>query len=230
MGLFAFGMFVSSAHLAATNSTTIESMNRGRVWTLAVLIPRPDDFYASRPPHWTPPFTTVTYPAAPSAPQVVSPEQAHRHFAVLHTRPGENPFDLGSYLANMREVMGNSILDWLIPLKLSPCADHSRHESAYALGPVVQKIKGDVGLDQSDRHVRARSGDQVSHSWSQRRSESSTAGSSNAAVRGHSLSETSSESRSQRDGHRRHTSAHGSRSAARSEATSSQGQAQAGRR
>ena len=225
MGLFAFGMFASSAHLAATNSTTIESMNRGKVWTLAVLIPCPDNFYASRPPHWTPPFTTVTYPATPSAPRVVSPEQAHRHFAVLHTRPGENPFDLGSYLANMREVMGNSILDWLIPLKLSPCADHSRHESAYALGPVVQKIKGDVGLDEWDRHVRARSGDQVSHSWSQR----STAGSSNAAVRGHSLSETSSESRSQRDCHRTHRSAHGSRSAVNSETTSSQGQAQAGR-
>lgn len=223
MGLFAVGMLISSVHLAATNSTTIESMNRGKVWTLAVLIPRPSDFYASRAPHWPLQFATVSYPGTLAAPEAAGPGQASRHFALLNTRPGQNPFDLGDPLSNMCEVMGYSTVDWFLPLKLSPCANHSRQESMYSLGAVVQGMKRDAGLHEWDLHVRGRAYDQVRRSRS--RSRRSTAGSSNAAVRGHSLSETSSQSRSQHRSQCRHRSAHGSGSAARSERTSSQGQA-----
>jgi palmitoyltransferase len=42
--------------------------------------------------------------------------------------------------------MGYSIIDWLLPLKHSPCADHSSSESAFALGPVVTRLKQEAGL------------------------------------------------------------------------------------
>jgi palmitoyltransferase len=42
--------------------------------------------------------------------------------------------------------MGHSIGDWLLPLKQSPCADHSSSESAFALGPVVTRLKQEAGL------------------------------------------------------------------------------------
>jgi palmitoyltransferase len=42
--------------------------------------------------------------------------------------------------------MGYSISDWLLPLKHSPCADHSSSESAFALGPVVTRLKQEAGL------------------------------------------------------------------------------------
>lgn len=70
-------------------------------------------------------------------------------FAILQTLPGENPFDLGSPLKNIQQVMGFSLLEWLLPIKQSPCADHSSNESAFALGPVVTRLKKEAGLEVS---------------------------------------------------------------------------------
>jgi palmitoyltransferase len=43
-------------------------------------------------------------------------------------------------------VMGHNMIDWFLPLKQSPCADHSGQESAFALGPVVTRLKQEAGL------------------------------------------------------------------------------------
>lgn len=217
-------MFFTSAHLASTNTTTIESLNRAKVWTLAVLIPRPNEFYASKPPQWTPPFATVSYLVDSSVPE--TPGSPRREFAILHSRPGENPFDLGSLLANLRDVMGHSILDWFIPLKLSPCVDHGRRESVYALGPALQRMKQEAGLEGSSDTV-------VSPVTRERRRESrsrrSIRGCSNGGARSRSLREGSSRARSHRSHrshHRRHQSANGSRdNTSKLERASSQGRA-----
>lgn len=148
--LFSAGMTLSSVQLAMLNITTIENLNRHSVvWTLAIRVPEhllrrlwtPDS-------PWAPTFRMVSYPLEPSAPnQSPSDSSAERHvFAILHTLPGENPFDLGSKLKNVQQVMGYSVTDWLLPLKHSPCADHSSPESAFALGPVVTRIKQEAGL------------------------------------------------------------------------------------
>lgn len=136
--------------LALLNSSTIESLDRkSKVWTLAILIPRPHDFYNS-PAGQNRKFPTILYPNPSNTLNVSSPTAAitePREFAILSTQAGENPFDLGSPLANLKEVMGHSFLDWILPLKPSPCANHSNGESAYALGPIVQKLRRDAGLD-----------------------------------------------------------------------------------
>lgn len=148
--LFSAGMTLSSVQLAMLNITTIENLNRHSVvWTFAIRVPEhllrrlwtPDS-------PWAPTFRMVSYPLEPSAPnQSPSDSSAERHvFAILHTLPGENPFDLGSKLKNVQQVMGYSVTDWLLPLKHSPCADHSSSESAFALGPVVTRIKQEAGL------------------------------------------------------------------------------------
>lgn len=150
---FAGGMSLSSIQLALLNLTTIENLNRRSVvWTLAIRVPEHmlDRLWATDSP-WAPTFRMVSYPlqppASPSQPQTTNPSRDERHvFAILHTLPGENPFDLGSNLKNLQQVMGHSILDWLLPLKHSPCADHSSTESAFALGPVVTRLKQEAGL------------------------------------------------------------------------------------
>ncbi|GIJ85796.1 palmitoyltransferase pfa5 [Aspergillus pseudoviridinutans] len=147
-GFFAFGMTISSVQLAAYNLTTIENLNRrSAVWTLAIRVPR---HILSK--NWAPTFRTITYPLPPlpSAESEVAREfpVGEQHvFAILQTLPGENPFDLGSPLKNIQQVMGFSLLEWLLPIKQSPCADHSSHESAFALGPVVTRLKKEAGLE-----------------------------------------------------------------------------------
>ncbi|KAH1492770.1 palmitoyltransferase pfa5 [Aspergillus fumigatus] len=147
-GFFTFGMAISSVQLAANNLTTIENLNRrSAVWTLAIRVPR--HILSKR---WAPTFRTITYPLPPVPPaesEVAreSPGGEQHVFAILQTLPGENPFDLGSPLKNIQQVMGFSLLEWLLPIKQSPCADHSSNESAFALGPVVTRLKKEAGLE-----------------------------------------------------------------------------------
>ncbi|KAJ5319076.1 uncharacterized protein N7506_011780 [Penicillium brevicompactum] len=153
--LFAFftaGMTLSSLQMGIFNITTIENLNRRTaVWTLAIRVPEYllDRLWDTQSP-WAPTFRMVSYPpetSTASQPQATNPSAGERHvFAILHTLPGENPFDLGSPFKNLQQVMGRSVLDWLLPIKQSPCADHSSMESHYALGPVVTRLKQEAGL------------------------------------------------------------------------------------
>ncbi|KAJ5665502.1 Palmitoyltransferase pfa5 [Penicillium maclennaniae] len=151
-GLFSAGMTLSSIQLAMLNITTIENLSRHSVvWTLASTC---SDAFGHPTLPGPPTFRMISYPLEPlEPPEPLTPTQppsspsAERHvFAILHTQPGENPFDLGSKLKNLQQVMGYSITDWLLPLKHSPCADHSSPESAFALGPVVTRLKQEAGL------------------------------------------------------------------------------------
>ncbi|KAF3479736.1 palmitoyltransferase pfa5 [Arthroderma uncinatum] len=149
-GLFLGGMLISSLQMALCNSSTIESLDwNTKVWTLAILIPRPFDL-DNLPAGSRPPFPIVSYPTtaarSPDEPTTNGSAAPRRQFAILHTRPGENPFDLGDPFDNLEEVMGHGILDWILPIKHSPCAFHDRQDSMYALGSVVQRMKRDAGL------------------------------------------------------------------------------------
>lgn len=150
--LFSGGMTLSSVQLAMINVTTIENLSRRSVvWTLAIRVP---DHLLERlwvaDSAWAPTFRMVSYPPEPpttTTPQPNDPSLIERHvFAILHTRPGENPFDLGSSLKNLQQVMGYTVAEWLLPIKQSPCADHSSLESAFALGPVVTRLQQEAGL------------------------------------------------------------------------------------
>lgn len=111
---------------------------------------------AIRVPRGTPPgqnYSVVTYPlprppgGANSAKrtvgnEVISPRDqlATRTFAVVKTEMGENPWDLG-YYRNWKSVMGNNIVDWLLPINKSPCALHENNVSFYEMGPLYQKLR-----------------------------------------------------------------------------------------
>lgn len=145
-------MTLSSVQMGIFNITTIENLNRRTaVWTLAIRVPEYllDRLWDTQSP-WAPTFRMVSYPPETSTagqPPTTNPSTGERHvFAILHTLPGENPFDLGSPFKNLQQVMGRSIADWLLPIKQSPCADHSSMESHYAFGPVVTRLKQEAGL------------------------------------------------------------------------------------
>jgi palmitoyltransferase len=140
--------------MASSNTTTIENLSRhNAVWTLAVRVPEHllERLWAPDYP-WAPTFRMVSYPPqqVPSSdpqPDVTNIPTGERHvFAILHTQPGENPFDLGSPIKNLQQVMGYSVIDWLLPIKPSPCTDHSSKESHYAMGPVVTRLRQEAGL------------------------------------------------------------------------------------
>ena len=148
-------MAVSSFQFAMINSTTIENLGRRKkVWTLALSVPR---HMMESDPQCVSALQTVSYPfpgqsiSPPTSSQTSQPQE-RRVFAVVDTKPGENPFDLGSRLANAKEVMGYTVLEWLLPLLHSPCADHSSKESAYALGPAIQRLRNEIGLDDTPQH------------------------------------------------------------------------------
>lgn len=125
--LFAVGIFGNTFFMTLRNLTTVEALNRvNATYHLSVLITpswcnrRNDEQY---------PFRTTTYPGAPGA-----------LYAILMTRPGDNPWDLGT-LKNWKAVMGESVFDWFLPLRYSPCTNHDRQDSEFEFGPVVETVK-----------------------------------------------------------------------------------------
>lgn len=152
-GLFTFGMSVSTIQLACYNLTTIENLSRrSAVWTLAIRVPDHLVSKLNSESGWAPTFATISYPLQPTPPATdLQNRDTPRHvFAILQTQPGENPFDLGSWLKNLQQVLGYSLWEWLLPIKQSPCANHSSLESAFALGPVVSRIKREAGLEPAE--------------------------------------------------------------------------------
>ncbi|KAL8998109.1 MAG: hypothetical protein Q9169_002802 [Polycauliona sp. 2 TL-2023] len=124
--LFLLGMSGSSLQFVFLNTTTIENLSRHtKVWQLAVLMP-PMPAQNYNPP----PYRTITYGQDPNN---------TRTFAILHSKPGENPWDLG-YFRNFKSVMGEHWYDWFLPIKPSPCAKHDRQDCEFETGPVVERM------------------------------------------------------------------------------------------
>ncbi|KAL8736386.1 MAG: hypothetical protein Q9181_002438 [Wetmoreana brouardii] len=152
--LFLLGMSGSSLQFVFLNTTTIENLSRRtKVWQLAIHMPHPPQYPGPLP------FRTVTYgqpPPPPSDPQDPTstpppPQQQQqpvaplRTFAILHSRPGENPWDLG-YTRNFISVMGEHWYDWFLPLRHPPSARHDRLDCEFETGPVVERMKREAGI------------------------------------------------------------------------------------
>lgn len=145
LGMFSAGMSGAAARFVLRNMTNIDLLKRRMSYQLAVRVPL-GTLSTER-------FMTITYPLPRmSANGNVAPEPtgrdalARRTFAILRTEPGENPWDLG-WRRNWVEVMGHSPLDWLLPIKRSPCSRHECAESEYPFGPLVAELKVRYGLD-----------------------------------------------------------------------------------
>ena len=148
--MFTLGMTGSSLQFALVNTTTIENLSRKTiVWTLAIHMPKL--------PETPPRYHTISFSAGTSTPESdISAEQqasgAIKTFAILHTKPGENPFDLGPW-QNFKTVMGNHWYDWLLPIRNSPCCNHDRRDGQFAMGPVVQRMRAEAGIASPDESM-----------------------------------------------------------------------------
>lgn len=140
--LFTLGMSLSSLQFILVNTTTIENLSRKTiVWDLALQLP--EGFTAQIP-----------YPTVSFSPSQVIPRSSTnpvinagpvRRYVILHSKPGQSPWDLGGF-RNFQSVMGLHWYQWIFPLSYSPCCDHSRPESQFELGPVVDQMRKEAGI------------------------------------------------------------------------------------
>nr|XP_036580870.1 palmitoyltransferase pfa5 [Colletotrichum truncatum]KAF6788942.1 palmitoyltransferase pfa5 [Colletotrichum truncatum] len=148
-GLFTFLMTATSWRFIFLNITNIDALRKS--WTHQLALRVPNNTVSGSG------YGIVTYPL-PKYPQGVptssdgtvdstSPRDrlATRVFAVVSTEPDENPWDLG-WRRNWTSVMGNSLIDWLLPIRGSPCAIHDSMHSDYEMGPVLQALRARHGL------------------------------------------------------------------------------------
>jgi len=66
-------------------------------------------------------------------------QMAKRTFSIIQMPLGDNPWDLGSYVKNLQTVLGTNFLEWLLPVKRSPCSNHEDPRSQFAFGPDVDR-------------------------------------------------------------------------------------------
>ena len=112
------------------------------------------NMHASRPPRRSSALPwqdriwkgTISYPLHLPTDRPPLPAPPIRRFAILETLPGMNLWDLGSPYLNFKAVFGNSLHDWLLPIKHSPCCDHESHISQYPLGPDFEELLVEAGL------------------------------------------------------------------------------------
>ncbi|KAK8070466.1 Palmitoyltransferase PFA5 [Apiospora hydei] len=160
--LFTFMMTITSLRYVLLNMTNVDLLgSRTKVYQLAVRIPRGSEGTDS--------YHVINYPlerpgSSYSANQrnnnnngtrarVNTPSMGHeardalaiRTFAILRTEAGENPWDLG-YWENWKEVMGTNIIDWLFPIRRSPCVKHDQTESFYRMGKIVDEVRARHGI------------------------------------------------------------------------------------
>lgn len=89
---------------------------------------------------------SITYPLHLPTDRPPIPAIPQRHFAILQLPPGLNPFNLGSAWRNFTAVFGFTLWEWILPIKYSPCCDHSSRISEYPLGPEFELMLADAGL------------------------------------------------------------------------------------
>jgi palmitoyltransferase len=145
-GLFTFTMTATSIRYILVNLTTIDYLkSKNVVHQLAIRVPQ-----GTQP---TQSYNVITYPlpkttnATNPTLQTIATESssqrdqlATRTFAIVKTEMGENPWNLG-YYRNWKSVMGDNLIDWLLPIRGSPCALYEDGESFYELGPLYQRLR-----------------------------------------------------------------------------------------
>ena len=102
---------------------------------------------------------TITYPLQLPTDRPPIPAPEPRTFAILETPRGLNPWDLGTAFLNFKSVFGSRFYEWLLPLKHSPCCEHTSQISEYPLGPEFEVLLVDAGLirpatSSSQKHER----------------------------------------------------------------------------
>ncbi|KAI9682663.1 MAG: palmitoyltransferase pfa5 [Trizodia sp. TS-e1964] len=159
--LFGFGMAASTIQMALINTTTVENIDReAKVTTLAVYLPlvRPPSRHngASSQDTGTIVNCMVTYapPRRCNAKMITSssatrnqnisdavrsPPKTSRTFVILKSPPGAGIWDLGPW-KNLKSIMGETFIDFMLPFRYSPITNHSSSESMYPLGNAFRRM------------------------------------------------------------------------------------------
>ncbi|KAI0487349.1 DHHC palmitoyltransferase-domain-containing protein [Xylaria cf. heliscus] len=163
-GLFSFLMTVTSVRYIILNMTNVDILTfHQKVYHLAVRVPRgtrSDKFGVivyplTRPEsrssdrkrgvHGSGLIYQVPGEQAGDQSAASRDDLATRTFAIFETNPGENPWDLGPW-RNWQSVMGTNPLDWLLPIRHSPCANHENGESLYPMDRILDQLRTKYGL------------------------------------------------------------------------------------
>lgn len=153
-------MTLTAARFIFTNITNIDILSKTRFFFLAVRIPSnsppSDAFPTISYPLQRPPVQQMTDASSPRSNYMAHDTdrdvRASRKFAILRTEPGENPWDLG-FWRNWKSVMGNHPIDWLLPIRRSPCCNHESMDSDYQLGPLLATLKKRYGVPELNGDV-----------------------------------------------------------------------------
>lgn len=146
-GFFAFGMTVLSTRYIFLNITNVENLRqKSTVHLLAIRVPLDTDpgpqchliSYPLPEPALNP--GTRSSSSRETNATTARDALASRRFAVVKTRLGENPWDVGLY-RNWVSVMGTNALDWMLPIRHSPCADSESNVSFYEMGPLYDELR-----------------------------------------------------------------------------------------
>ncbi|KAG0136634.1 DHHC palmitoyltransferase-domain-containing protein [Tuber indicum] len=143
-GLFSGAMAGSTTQLVYRNVSTIDSLNyKTKVYQIALHDPNA----AQIPPPGQ--KISAVMPARIWLPQEPGPGQRQRCFAIVSTRPGDNPWRLASTLENFQEVLGYNFWDWWLPIKRSPLEAKKSGEGWYRWNEeLLSRLRHQAGITQ----------------------------------------------------------------------------------
>ncbi|EOA84501.1 uncharacterized protein SETTUDRAFT_163432 [Exserohilum turcica Et28A] len=147
--IFTFTMSCMTSWNLMINYTSVEGIQRGGIHNIAFLIspPSPRSSASVSAPETSPSPSSKHHKKGlsnrtekeaaeedwPILTTVTRPSK--RSYVVMQTKPFEHPW-YTTLMQGWKDTMGNSIIDWLLPLRQSPCKEKS-HTGEFAWGEVV---------------------------------------------------------------------------------------------
>jgi palmitoyltransferase len=145
--IFAGTMFFMTTWNLSINYTTIETLQRDGIHNITMLATRGHSLERRS--------SKASRPREGEGPNVLREvtRDGGREYVVFQTQPLDNPWDLGN-MANLRSIMGDSILDWFIPLKMSPCTKHDDSRGEFPWSSLVLDMAREWEADNPGRRIR----------------------------------------------------------------------------
>lgn len=131
--IFTFTMSCMTGWNLMINYTSVEGIQRGGIHNIAFLI--------SQSSQHTSPASSTTHRMDTQAEEEDWPilttvtRASGRSYVVMQTRTMEHPW-YTTLLQGWKDTMGTNVIDWLLPLRQSPCKQRS-HRGEFEWGEVV---------------------------------------------------------------------------------------------
>ncbi|KAF1960907.1 zf-DHHC-domain-containing protein [Byssothecium circinans] len=146
--VFTGTMFFMSTWNASINYSTVETVQRGGVHNIAMLVTR------GHAPERRSSRISRRREGEGEGPNVLREvTRDGREYVVFQTQPFDHPWDLGNK-ENMRSIMGENVLQWFIPLKMSPCTRHDDPRGEFPWSTAILDMARDWEADNPGRRIR----------------------------------------------------------------------------